>query len=217
MPNFRFNKGDRVRLRTDRADIYRRAFGGSEGVVKDRRVEDLGHHNMVFVVWDKDHWTYNGEEDMWAFEDHFDPASKKVASPPAEEIDVSITFEKDNDVPDKKPDFMSALRNLIDQYEGDQVDDSDEAEAGFDQMLEEAFEYAVGCEAVVIVGVRREESPVNPNDSLLITDAHSWYKTEESKLLLQAQLSQIGAHTHNQLAMQAIERVLEERRGQRDK
>ncbi len=84
--------GTRVRLKSDRADVYPFAVAGSEGVIKARRSDDMRAFPMVFIEWDHDHWTYNGEQHGWTFEDHFEPV-------------------KDSKMPEKKPDRDEALRN----------------------------------------------------------------------------------------------------------
>jgi hypothetical protein len=70
---FRTTKNQRVRLKLNGVDnIYAKAYAGSEGWIRDQRHDDLGYP-IVFIEWDKNHWTYNGEADKWTLEAHFDP------------------------------------------------------------------------------------------------------------------------------------------------
>src|ERR1700694_5904746 len=83
-------KNRRVRLREDKADVYTKAYAGSEATIRELGI-DVGDFPMVFVEWDKKHWLYNGESDMWTFESHFDPVEEvtmpeKDANPGSETV-----------------------------------------------------------------------------------------------------------------------------------
>lgn len=64
------NIGDRVSLRGQYEVVYQAAYAGSEGWVRDTKVDDDGFE-MVYVEWDKNHWRYAGEIDIWTFASHF--------------------------------------------------------------------------------------------------------------------------------------------------
>lgn len=197
MMDGKFQLNDRVKLKGDRADVYPRAFGSSEGVIKNHKMDPLGHHVMVYVQWDKNHWAYNGEDDMWTFEDHFDLVESKVM--PKEE----------------KPDLAAALAEFLKAWNADEPlvreeDGDDEAAANaaatYASLVEEASDYAQDCEAFLTVAVKRTKD--KQGRFVLVPELFSFYKSEAAGLLLESQLAQIVMTSHLELSEQAIQVVM---------
>ncbi len=202
-----FHKDQRVRLKNQPADIYRRAYGGSEGIVRKTKKDEFGYP-MIYIEWDKNHWTYNGEEDMWTFADHFDPVER-------------IEMPRD-DSNDSK--LIKDLINFLDKYQKNQGQDNTEANPEEDQerrerrqvyaeTVQEAFEKVVDGEAFLMVCVEREggESASIYN---LVPYIFASTITEEAATLLEVQLSQILATMHQNLGGKYLARLAEDERGQ---
>ncbi len=201
MISCQFKIQDRVRLKGDRSEVYPRAFGSSEGIVKRHKEDDLGHHVMIYVEWDKDHWTYNGEEDMWTFEDHFDLVEESMED-------------------EKKPDFMDALKMLIEQHnpanddgESEKVHQDKEEVLDIDKEYSELLDEATAraraddCEAFVVIAVSRKELS-SANDPVLVPEVFSFYKTRAAGILLESQVSQLAGQSYLELAEDAIREAL---------
>lgn len=202
--DFKFHKGDRVRLKFDRAEIYRRAFGGSEAIVQEMRKDEFGYP-MIRVEWDKEHWTYNGEQDMWTFEDHFEPVERIVMA------------DKNRDGK-LAEDLMNFLRQHMEQgdapdkEEGHKEEDkAAERERLYNETLSEGLDAATNGEAFMLVTVSREIDPENSEFFQLNPAIFSVYKTDEAGLLLETQLSSIVAAVHQELAGAMIGRIMRER------
>lgn len=96
--------GQRVELLPGREDVYDRVYPATPGVVSGTRTDEYGY-DQVFIIWDKDHWRYNGEDDLWTFASHFKPLEGKEkeligteiheapSSPPQEEWDEPTDAE----------------------------------------------------------------------------------------------------------------------------
>lgn len=84
--------GERVELLPGREDVYDQVFPASPGVVSGLRKDEYGYP-QVYVIWDKDHWRYNGEPDMWTFASHFRPiegAERELIGPEVHEVPSSV-------------------------------------------------------------------------------------------------------------------------------
>lgn len=84
-----FQNGQRVELLPGREDVYDRAFPASRGVVSGHRKDKHGY-DLIYIIWDKDHWRYNGEDDLWTFASHFRPIEdgeeRELIGPEAQEV-----------------------------------------------------------------------------------------------------------------------------------
>lgn len=72
-PQQQFPVKTRVRLRDGIDPSLYNGFSrvGNEGWIRKRKRDKYGYP-QVFIQWDKDHWAYNGQEDGWTWEGHFE-------------------------------------------------------------------------------------------------------------------------------------------------
>jgi hypothetical protein len=83
-----------VELRQGFESVYdTEVFAGCRGWIRATKKDDYDFEK-VYIVWDREHWRYNGQEDVWTFPNHFQLVStdKDIvedihapASPPSEE------------------------------------------------------------------------------------------------------------------------------------
>lgn len=119
-------------------EVYDKAMAGSRGWIRMRETDDFGF-NKVFIEWDKDHWRYNGEADMWTFSSHF-----KVAEHYPDLTHPQVDAPVSGPCPDCG-EFHEGHDDMIDKY----LDDID---AAFDQAAE--------SDAFVFISLRREIDPI---------------------------------------------------------
>jgi hypothetical protein len=181
----------RVRLKGDRADIYPRAYGGAEAIVKKHSVDPIGGYPMVYVEWDKKHWTYQGERDMWTFEDHFDVVEDEKPPPPepprTRTINPSSIDEHRHTIADPpephhpvSTEQKDPVRRMVERAqerhnreriaEAQQPEPSPDGPSHDDYMkaLTDALEEASEAEAFMVISVARKPSPFDPEISALI-------------------------------------------------
>lgn len=104
--------GERVELLPGREDVYDKVFPASPGVISGLRKDEYGYP-QVYIIWDKEHWRYNGEPDMWTFASHFRPiegAERELIGP--EVYDVPSAIPEDLDIP--SPEEMVVMENYMD-------------------------------------------------------------------------------------------------------
>lgn len=83
--------GQRVELLPGREEVYERVYPASPGVVSRLRTDSYGY-DQVYIIWDKHHWRYNGEDDLWTFASHFRPIEgeeRELIGPEVHEIPSS--------------------------------------------------------------------------------------------------------------------------------
>jgi hypothetical protein len=94
--------GQRVELLPGKEEVYQRVYPASPGVVSGLRTDKYGYP-QVFIIWDKYHWRYKGEEDLWTFASHFRPIENEErelmgpevpSSPPAPDEDIIPSDEQ---------------------------------------------------------------------------------------------------------------------------
>jgi hypothetical protein len=54
------------------------ACAGNQGWIRGRQRDPKFGYPQVFIEWDKDHWAYNGLDNVWTFESHFDIVEKAM-------------------------------------------------------------------------------------------------------------------------------------------
>lgn len=197
---------DHVRLRDERADVYTLVYGGAEGWVRDRRIDRLGDFPMVYIQWDQEHWTYNGQPDMWTYEVHFD----KI-----EDEDQTMS-EPSNDDVRTALDVLS--KRLLGESPSEQQSEGERrAEAvtpedhqQFERVLERAIAMVKDSDAFLIACVSKEDTPGDSPLKFALTPAvFSYALSPESAVLIDAQLSEIIAQSHQRLAFDQIHRIVE--------
>lgn len=71
-----YTVGSRVRLRPGFDLVYPQSFAGVEAVISRFSI-DPENFERILVRWDKGHYRYNNEKDMWTYASHFE-----VIAPP---------------------------------------------------------------------------------------------------------------------------------------
>lgn len=96
--------GMRVELLPGREDVYDLAYPASRGVVRGIREDSYGYA-QIYIDWDKDHWRYNGEEDLWTFASHFRPAEgeRELIGPEVHDVPSALP---DPDIPTHAQDTL---------------------------------------------------------------------------------------------------------------
>lgn len=196
---FKYPLKSRVKLNPDFTDPYELAVAGSEGVIERNHMESVGKFPMVFIRWDKDHWTYNGQEDLWTFENHFD----LVAEP------LSTTLDSG------KVEQPNALQRLIDAIREAKSASSEKRfelevkQTTYEDVLKRAFLEAKQAKAFLMLIVN-EGDPEIPNIKVHTPVVFSYYESEEAGLILEAQLSNLGAQAHLEVALELARQKIEE-------
>jgi hypothetical protein len=197
--DYRFNVRDRVRLRNtiDPAFYGGYACVGNEAVVTQRH-KDSYDLPEIYVKWDKNHWTYNGVNDCWTFEDHFDL--------------VEGANMPDQDHPEQQ------LRNILDGVDsldaekrkrveemlsGDFKSKDSTEDTKYNEAILSAMKLLEDCEAFVVIGVARQNHP-DSEQGILIPAAISFAKTPEGELLAMSGATAYGAKAHQELTIKAI-------------
>jgi len=95
---YRIPINSRVRLRDGIDPALYKGFSctGNEGWVRNHRADEHGYP-QVLIEWDHDHWSYNGAQNCWTWEEHFD-------------------IVEGADMPEKDPDKVNRLKGLADAF-----------------------------------------------------------------------------------------------------
>lgn len=185
----------RVRLKLDGQDnLYVAACAGSVGWIRKQDHDSLGYPR-VFIEWDKNHWSYNGESDGWALDAHFEPA-KDVAVP-----DDNTKFN-----PQVPADMAAAFAAFMAQYTGGDIIKDRDAAAIYLETLEGAHEAAKEADAFLLIAVRH----VGDQDGYPVYSPTVLYnyKDDGSGLILEAQLSRLAALSHEQVTHDLIKKTM---------
>lgn len=108
-PTQRFPANTRVRLREGVDSGFYGGFSrvGCEGWVRRRKLDRYGYP-QILVEWDKDHWAYNGQEDCWTWEGHFEAVG-----------DISMPEQPQqpkSQVPDDDEKFKALMRDISETF-----------------------------------------------------------------------------------------------------
>lgn len=170
----------RVRLKSDGQDsLYVAAFSGGEGWVRKQDHDSHGYP-IVYIEWDKDHWTYSGEPDKWALDAHFEPVEES-------------TVGEDKQIPEE---LQGLFLKLLEEYQNSQKDkvESTPAEAEgleYKTLLAEAYEAAKEAEAFLVIAVG-DGGEIDGYPAFLPM-VFSNYKNEDVGAILESYLAMILA------------------------
>lgn len=173
----------RVALKNGADNVYVYALAGTEGWVRDSKIDDDGFE-LVRVEWDKDHWRYNGQPDGWTFANHF-----SIVGPPAPPQDASEEEEAEVGLPE-----MPASEDEMERYM---------------ETLTEAMEAASEAEGFIIMTIRRVPNPENPSEVAYMPSTFSETTSKEAEMLLDVQVAEYASNAYQQVIfnlMQAMKR-----------
>lgn len=195
-------KDQRVKLKSTGEDsLYAYACAGSEGWVREQQFDNMGYP-MVYIEWDKDHWTYNGEPDRWAFDSHFDVVEDGMSEAP------------------NPADFQAFMQDMFENWQKSQGSDGPEPESKPEPSKKDdskafasAVEIASGAldksDSFILITVTREH--LDGHDIPTLTPrVLNFYRSPEGGLLAEMQLPKILQMSHEELVIDAIKRHLDE-------
>lgn len=184
LPKAKIDIGTRVELLSDRAGVYKRAVGGSIGVVRDKKIDE--GFPMVYIEWDKEHWRYAGEPDGWTFESHFQPTEK-----------TSIFHALDD---------PEAFAEQIARRIQDDIEDEDLIDNYIDK-LNQVVSLLAESEGFIVIAARQEPHPKGEEKSIVVPYVFGGFMNEATMLLLEAQMVQMSAMAHTEMAQHILERL----------
>ena len=185
MNDMRFPLHARVALRPGADTVYLAAVAGTEGWVRDHKVDSDGFE-MVKIEWDKDHWRYNGQPDGWTYAEHF----KEIGPPAAPSPEPTPPVEK---VPEPQDEVIAKLPEQSD----------DEVESYIDE-LSEAMEAASEGEAFMMITVRKAPHPENPGEMVYMPSIFQANTSKEAAMLLDIQLAECASASYQEMVFQLL-------------
>lgn len=168
----------KVKIKYSAADLYQQSFGGAEGWVRDRKTDSHGYP-MVFIEWDKTHWTYSAEPDGWTFDSHFEPVDEqpKVLQPKVDKVEVRSMAKNEPE---------SIFEQFIEWYERTQGHNAGR-EPGPQDIGVEALKASKGFVLVTLADGKEGEPLVNAP-----TAAHVNVETREEILIIARELAKVS-------------------------
>lgn len=204
---FKTRKDQRVKLQGFADHMYEAAYANAPGWVRKQKRDNFGYP-MVFIEWDKRHWSYNGEEDRWALEAHFEPVEEpmnKNPTPPngglpPEVIQAlanwALTQQSEQTSPESRPE--PETREPTNPAEAKSFGTTNEK---YLEILSSAMDHSAGAEAVMILTVTSKDTSQGPAYTPRLFQA---YKTPVAGLLLEMQLSKIAMNAHQDAGWMAL-------------
>lgn len=201
-PPQQFSINSRVRLRDGVDPTFYNGYTrtGNEGWVRKIKYDKYGYPRIL-VEWDKDHWSYNGAQDTWTWEGHF------------EAVEGDLMTDKSQDRQEAVREVTSAfVKNLFEALgvEGAQTADQDLAQPVQEETPEEdwatsantaAQTVADSC-AFIVIAVKEDEETgcVVPH---FFHDAQK----EDFSLVCQSQLAHISSMFQDSLISEELQRL----------
>lgn len=190
----------RVCLRGDRTGVYQLARAGAEGWIRGQRYDPIGKFRMVFIEWDQAHWSYNEQGDTWAYEDHFELASKDATmDDETKKLLKEVLKRVGGETTKSESDELEIeLEDTPDETPSSDDDYTPNTHEQYMDTLRNALSAAKNGEAFLIIAVERE------SDSILRPKVYKGDKALDASILLGVQTAQIGTLFHQELAVEKI-------------
>lgn len=182
-----------VRLKLDGQDsLYQFAYAGAPGWVRGQDHDRLGYP-QVFIEWDKNHWSYQGEPDKWALEAHFEPMEENVSQMPQNPEELMALFQK----------FLESQQPAgSDDKPTPAQTQEDDLKARWDKALADTQVLLGESDSFIAITVTRADRPGQP--SVFVPRIVNFYKNAESGLLAELQLSKLAAMSHEEVIMDKV-------------
>lgn len=201
----------RVRLRGSRTDVYDLAKANAEGWVRAHNFDPVGKFPMILVEWDTDHWTYNGQGNMWTFEDHFELVNEDKMKND-DELRQALKVIAEHYAKEDDPGPTEA--EIEDDLDLEIEERQEPSESGFlpatneqyISTLRQALQASKDADSFILIAVGKETHP-QTGRPILAPRIFKADKTEEAALLLGTHVHQIGLLAHQELAIEAIAAV----------
>lgn len=201
----KFPINTRVRLRDVSPEFYD-GYGcvGNEGWITAQKTDEYGYSH-VYIVWDKEHWAYNGAPDKWTWEDHFDKVDDNMADEPKKQdmkqvmadafMEVFQNIVNKRNASESKPDEMIAEKVPYN------MDDDDERKSA----IIDAADILNSSESFIIIGVERTPAPNTANGMLDVRVARQW-GGEDSGHMMNLQMATFGLAAYENMAVDLIQK-----------
>jgi hypothetical protein len=196
-----------VKLKSNGEDqLYSAACAGSPGWIRKHDHDKVGWP-MVWIEWDKEHWSYNGEEDRWAIEAHFEPVEETMSEEPKPPVDGGKMMEMFAEFLKTQGIEPGAQAESTPPPSSEPEDEQAKHKEQYGQLLDAVYEQMKEADSFLCIFVDRQ----HPTDSpvpVLIPRVANFYLSPEGGLLLEAHLSKLAAMAHEEVAIDKIRQVL---------
>lgn len=198
-PEQRIPVGARVRLRDGVDPSFYGGFSrtGNEGWVRKRRL-DKYEYPLVLIQWDHDHWSYNGAQDCWTHENHFD-----IVEGPVDED----RKQAEDAIRNATETFTQSILDAIGKGAPEEPPESAEESAdGWGERIDEATKDLRSAKAFLVLAIHEqgedEEFPglINP---VVFQNA----RDENSALVCQHQLVHLVTALHDSLIAETMQKT----------
>lgn len=186
----------RVRLKHSHAGMYPFASGGAEGFVR-KESTDKFHYEMVFIEWDKAHWRYEGENDMWTYASHFEPVEESAVE---EKTPEELFAEFLEWQAKQKAEPENTMAEGVDKVEDKPKIDRGEGYVftedprGFNDVVTEAMDALLDSESFILVTVnKREVGSSEAAMAMIAPESYTAYANELSARMAEAHLAQLSS------------------------
>lgn len=168
--------------------MYPNARVYNEGIVR-KQTHDHHGYPMIFVEWDKDHWSYSGEEDRWVLEAHFDP------------VEGNMEDNRNNDLAAALGKFLQDWQSGQKSEPEPKEDNRPQDELGYDEVLELAAKDARNGEAFIVIVASPESFQ---GTDLVVPHIYIDSKNDDAALVLEATAADYVAQSMGRLVQELV-------------
>jgi hypothetical protein len=158
----------RVKLRDGVNPNFYGGYGlpGNEGWIRRHHAEEYGFQR-VLIEWDKDHWSYNGAENGWTWENHFELVEDEMSNENQDEAlanlganfakEVAKIVQSDTDA-NKVEDSVPSGKGISEVIDAERAEANENTKGlSFDQTLRLAHDAAGQADAFILIAVKKRQ------------------------------------------------------------
>ncbi len=218
-PEQRFVRNTRVRLREGVDPGFYNGFSraGQQGWVRKRKRDRYGFP-QVFIEWDKDHWAYNQQPDIWTWEGHFEAVEGSMSKQ-----EGSDNSERDKQIHQLTETFLKSLFSAIDGGKAvaaveaeEAADETDEEKVDpradldpedWDQVAADAARVVQQSPAYIVIAL--EERDVGKENPMIFPCIYHKARTDEYSYICRSHLAHLTAALQDDLIGNALQKTQE--------
>jgi|ERR1039458_5246999 hypothetical protein len=194
-PEQQFSVGTRVKLKDNIDPSLYNGFSrtGNEGIVRKRKF-DKYKYPQVYIEFNKDHWSYNGTEDGWTWQGHWEAVEES-------KMDELTPQEIEDTVRNITETFVKALFGAIGapvkQIESPpatepDLEESEDNPDDWENLAVQAANTIIDAPAYLVIALEHIEVPGAPK--MVIPRVFHAAREPEQALIVQSQLAHVLAN-----------------------
>jgi hypothetical protein len=162
------------------------ACAGNQGWIRGRQKDPKFGYPQVFVEWDMDHWAYNGLDNVWTFESHFDIVEEAMEN-------------KEDKIKELVTNFTRGLVDAVKEEISEPTPSKDTEDAEYSAKVREIAKHLEGTDALIVLSLTQGK------DDLIVPTTFTLSKDDKLGVILNLHIAYMAAQNAEDLTRKVLD------------